>query len=292
MIFLCLFCQILLQLKIGYKIKFRSFRVLVSGLLIIEILCILIYFTNIKGNLNLDEKPYSTSLNELYYQPFLNQIELDSTSNRVDSLKNFKYSVDQLATIISTKSILFHNANLKKSVLIKETTDEISILNSIIKARKSREIDTSHTDKRIYSRLNKFITMLDSTELTAGKLKSINRISNFIRRGAQIVLYQAEINYEAEAKKAKESAVLLLRFEQLFEVIIVLFIIVVLLVSITLLSKFKSQDGKLLYVKTTLIVYLLILFQLMKPIDPRHIDINDAGWPFTQANWYLPGYFQ
>ncbi|MBT1711433.1 hypothetical protein KK062_24535 [Fulvivirgaceae bacterium PWU5] len=42
--------------------------------------------------------------------------------------------------------------------------------------------------------------------------------------------------------------------------------------------------------KSLILLYFLMFLQGLKPVDPNHINLSDPAWPYTYANWYIPGY--
>lgn len=42
--------------------------------------------------------------------------------------------------------------------------------------------------------------------------------------------------------------------------------------------------------KSLILLYFLMFLQGLKPVNPNHINLSDPAWPYTYANWYIPGY--
>ncbi|EMS32590.1 hypothetical protein C943_01317 [Mariniradius saccharolyticus AK6] len=239
------------------------------------------------GNGKPNKEHFSTYLDTLYVNPFTKQKNFKDASKYVDSLDSAKESITKLTFEIAMKANLFgadvdNNGTLKRLYSPMSNPLELSSIMS----------DKVSNNGKIFNQLQDDSKKLDNDVIKISELQEINARANFIDRSLTFSLFQAESSLAQEARHAREAAVSLLRFVQVVELIFLISIIALLWLTIRFFKSFKSLAGETMYLQTTLIIYLLMAVQMVKPIDPRHIDINDPGWPFTQPTWYLPGYIQ
>lgn len=237
-----------------------------------------------------------------YLSPFSEQSALISKERKMDKLDSVKREISMKISAIQIRLGLFQRGN-QRYLGVADTvkTHDLPIVDDMDKFLKKWDGQTGDTVKNFLEGINTKVNdinaslgKVDSRGMSSKEHLSLTKELEIISSGLPYIWLQLLSAVSNQQKGAMKEAVDLLHYEQIIELIILFTSLTLLLFCWLLLSRVRAVEklGNLLFLKGTIYLYVLMAFQMMKPVNPNHINIQDVGWPFTYANWYLPDYIQ
>lgn len=287
---------------VQWRAEYQKEYLFVSCIIVVAIIIAAIVFNAfVRGDDSFKKEEYRTELCDMYTLPFREQSALQDHQKPLDSIKQINAAVLQKIQLIQLNSISYTTqpsivsptglVKRKRSILT-DKFDEI-VLEKDNKSKTSPVMEQSiRFGQFLNNQLDDIYRKTKQSELKqeeyAGYLKDIE----FGRSSLSYLLFSAETGYQNKQTVAMKAAISLLHYQQIIEVVILIGNLIILIFTWSLLSKIGVLKDKLLSLKAAIFIYLLMGIQMLKPIDPNHINLQDVAWPFTYANWYLPGYIQ
>jgi len=248
-------------------------------------------------------KSSDTFVSQQYLSPFSEQAKLMSRDRIMDRLDSIRREISMKSSAAQIRLGFFKNPNQGYSgASTMVSFDSVTVAAEINKFLKRWSGNEGDTVKVFLQGIN---SKVDDINLALYSSADVGKISN-----QRLLLFAKELDVIASSlpyislhllssaskqqNLAMKEAIDLLHYQQIIELIILLTIIPLLIFGWLLLSRIRVQKqfGNLLFLKCTICLYMLMAFQMMKPVNPNHINIQEFGWPFTYSNWYLPDYIQ
>ncbi len=225
----------------------------------------------------------------IYSDPFDSQKDLEKDNK---TLKRF-YELELDVNRELSKGILFAKTHANDFGFVRnapgDQTDD-----SFFKTALADNItfrDTTEA-KRAKASVTRLLAELQHKQLSSNDLRNLNRQLEVVPEYVAFVRHALEGTMDKDQKKAMNDARTLLTHVQKVDLLIFPVLIFCLFVVYKIREFADTASETQLRLKTVIIIYVLMFVQMLKPVDPNHINLQDASWPFTYSNWYLPGYIQ
>lgn len=225
----------------------------------------------------------------VYSDPFDSQKDLEKNNK---TLKRF-YELELDVNRELSKGILFAKTHANDFGFVRNTPGDPTD-DSFFKIALADNItfrDTTQA-KQAKASVTRLLAELQHKQLTSNDLRNLNRQLEVVPEYVAFVRHALEETMAKEQKKAMDHARNLLTHVQKIDLLIFPVLIFCLFVLYKIREFADTPSETQLHLKTVIILYVLMFVQMLKPVNPNHINLQDASWPFTYSNWYLPGYIQ
>ena len=239
------------------------------------------------GWLDLTGKPPKACT--VYSEPFVSQKELEKNNK---TLKRF-YELELEVNRELSKGILFAKTHVNDFAVLRITAGDPTD-DSFFKTALADNITFADTTQAKQAKVSvtRLIAELQTKRLTSNDLRKLNQHLEIVPEFVAFVRHALEETMTKNQKKAMDDARKLLTHVQKIDLLIFPVLIFCLFVLYKIREFADTAPETQLHLKTVIILYVLMFVQMLKPVDPNHINLQDASWPFTYSNWYLPGYIQ
>lgn len=237
----------------------------------------------------LDHNSKSKKVCDIYSAPFNSQKELEKNDKTLNRFYELELEVNRELS----KGILFAKTHADDFGYVRNSP-VLRTNDSFFKTALADNITFEDTTeaKQAKESVTRVLAELQNKKLTSDDLRNLNRQLEVVPEFVAFIRHALEETMTKNQKEAMEDARNLLTHVQKID----LLILPVLIFSLFILYKIRefadTATETQLHLKTVIIIYVLMFVQMLKPVNPNHINLQDSSWPFTYSNWYLPGYIQ